>query len=133
MMFEIIGSFGITAAALPLRLIMGGTFVAHGYPKLNRKAIETMKGMGLPPAMTVAGTLTEFVGGIALIVGFLTPLAAFLIAIEMIGTTYLSKFKMHKSFLLGYELDVVYFAGALTLFLLGGGPLSIDAILGVWG
>ena len=85
--------------------------------------------MGLPPAATAAGALTEFVGRIALIIGFVTPLAALLIASEMLGTTLLSKFRMNKGFLLGYELDISYLAEALTLFLLGGGPLSIDAVL----
>ena len=129
-MFEIIASLGVLAA-LPLRLVMGAAFVAHGYPKLNRQALEKAKGMGLPPMATAAGALTEFVGGIALLIGFLTPLAAFLIALEMVGTTFLLKFRMHKNFLLGYELDISYLAGALTLFLLGAGPLSIDAILGI--
>ncbi len=130
MMLEIIGSLGVLAA-LPLRAAMGAAFVAHGYPKLNRQAIERMKVLGLPTAATAAGALTEFVGGIALIIGFLTPLAALLIALEMVGTTLLSKFRMHKNFLLGYELDMTYLAGALTLFLLGGGPLSIDVVLGI--
>ena len=49
----------------------------------------------------------------------------------MLGATLLSKFGMNKGFLLGYELDVAYLGGALTLFLLGGGPLSIDAVLGI--
>jgi putative oxidoreductase len=129
-MFEIIASLGLLAA-LPLRLVMGAAFMAHGYPKLNRQALEKAKGMGLPPAATAAGGLTEFFGGIALFIGFLTPMAALLIALEMVGTTLLSKFRMHKNFLLGYELDITYLAGALTLFLLGAGPLSIDAVLGI--
>jgi uncharacterized membrane protein YphA (DoxX/SURF4 family) len=129
-MFEIIAGVGFLAA-LPLRLVLGAAFVAHGYPKLNRKAIEGMKGIGVPPAAGAAAALTEFVGGIALIIGFLTPLAALLIALEMVGTTLLSKFRMKKKFLLGYELDIAYFGGALTLLLLGAGPLSIDAFLGV--
>ena len=85
----------------------------------------------MPPAATVGAALTEFVGGIALIIGFLIPVAALLIAVEMVGTTIFSKFKLHKNFLLGYELDIAYLGGALTLFLLGGGPLSIDAVLGI--
>jgi len=128
MMPEIIGSLG-ALAALPLRVAMGAAFVAHGYPKLNRKTIEKMKGLGLSPAATAAGALTDFVGGIALVIGFVIPLAALLIASEMLGTTLLSKFRMNKGFLLGYELEISYLAEALTLFLLGGGALSIDAVL----
>ncbi len=127
-MLEIIGSLGVLAA-LPLRMVIGVALVAHGYPKLNRKTVESMKGMGLPPAATAGAALTEFVGGIALIIGFLTPLASLLIALEMVGTTLFSKFRLHKNFLLGYELDVAYLAGALTVLLLGAGPLSIDAVL----
>ena len=82
-MFEIIAGLGVLTA-LPLRLVIGAALVAHGYPKLNRKTMERMKGMGLPPAATAGAALTEFVGGIALIIGFLTPLASLLIALEMI-------------------------------------------------
>ena len=100
-MFEIIAGLGVLTA-LPLRLVIGAALVAHGYPKLNRKTMERMKGMGLPPAATAGAALTEFVGGIALIIGFLTPLASLLIALEMVGTTLFSKFRLHKNFLLGY-------------------------------
>ncbi|MBI4257511.1 MAG: DoxX family protein, partial [Thaumarchaeota archaeon] len=122
-------------ATLPLRLTLGVAFIIHGYPKLAgptaKQARDGMKTLGVPPVVTTLTALLEFVGGIALILGFLTPIASFLLAIEMVATTILSKNKLQKKYVLGYELDIAYAAGALSLLLLGGGPISIDALLGL--
>ncbi|MBI2126462.1 MAG: DoxX family protein [Thaumarchaeota archaeon] len=134
MVFEAITSIGILAV-LPLRLALGAAFVVHGYPKLSgasaKQTKDFMKTVGVPPAVTTLTALLEFVGGIALILGFLTPIVGLLIGLEMVATTILSKTKLQKKYVLGYELDIAYGAGAVTLALLGGGPLSLDAILGL--
>ncbi len=132
MVFEIIGGLGVVAV-LPLRIIVGAAFAVHGYPKLARRK-ETgaaMKGAGLPPGLTFAVGLLEFFGGLALLVGFLTPVAAGLLALEMVGTTVMVRTKFHKPFVGGYELDLIFFASALTLLLIGAGALSIDAWIGL--
>lgn len=132
MVLEIFASMGILAA-LPLRLALGAAFVEHGYPKLSgagaKQTREFMKTVGVPPAVTTLTALLEFFGGIALIVGFLTPIAGSLLALEMVGTTILSKTKLQKKYFGGYELDIAYLAVALTLTFLGGGPFSLDAVL----
>lgn len=134
MVFEAITSIGILAV-LPLRLALGAAFVVHGYPKLSgasaKQTKDFMKTVGVPPAVTTLTALLEFVGGIALILGFLIPIAGLLIGLEMVATTILSKTKLQKKYVLGYELDIAYGAGAVALALLGGGPLSLDAILGL--
>ncbi len=132
MFFEIIGGLGLVAA-LPLRIIVGAAFAVHGYPKLARRK-ETgaaMKGAGVPPALTFTVGLLEFFGGIALVLGFLTPVAAGLLALEMVGTTLMQRSKFHRPFVGGYELDLLFFASALTMLLIGAGPVSIDAMLGL--
>ncbi len=111
---------------------MGGAFVLHGYPKLtregNKRVIEEMKAAGVPPILTNLSALIEFFGGIFLVLGFLTPLAAFFTALLMANTTVMQKAKFRKKFVGGYELDVAYLVGALALLLIGSGPFAIDAL-----
>lgn len=124
------------AGLLVLRIFLGLVMIYHGYPKLfkpamRNQAIGGMKGMGVPMGLTVAASLIEFLGGLGLVLGLLTQLAAFFIFVEMIGTTVLSKRKMGRKFMGGYELDVGYLAMGLGLVFLGPGALSIDHLLGL--
>jgi len=132
MVFEIIGGLGVLAA-LPLRLVVGAAFAAHGYPKLakRRQTGEALKGAGVPPRVTFVVGLLEFFGGIALLLGFLAPLAAGLLALEMVGTTIMQRSRFHRPFIGGYELDVLYLASVLSILFLGAGILSIDSLIGV--
>jgi uncharacterized membrane protein YphA (DoxX/SURF4 family) len=68
--------------------------------------------------------LVEFVGGILLLVGFQTRLAAALIAIVMIVAMITVKFA--KGFSGGWEFDFVLFLMAVSLMLSGGGAASIE-------
>jgi len=78
----------------------------------------------------------EFFGGIALILGFLVPIVAFFIALEMIGNIALKKTKMKAPYLIGenasaYETDVTYILLAMTMIVLGAGAFSLSAALGI--
>ncbi len=121
-------------AALIGRVALGALFLAHGWPKIKdvRKPIGFVKGTGWPggAAFAILFTLLEFVGSLALIIGFLTQIVAVLFVLEMTATTIFSKTKLKKNFILGYELDVVYAAFALALAFLGPGAWSLDHLLG---
>jgi len=134
LVFEMFADVAIWAA-LPLRLALGVAFLVHGYPKLSgpgaKQTRDYMKTVGVPPTLTTLTALLEFLGGIALIIGFLTRIAGILIALEMVATTILSKNKLQKKYVLGYELDIAYLAMALALFLLGAGPASLDSLIGL--
>mgnify|MGYP001610651834 FL=1 len=116
-------------APLVLRLILGVVFIIHGYPKLFKDFYGTVgwfDSVGIKPAkfwVLVVG-ITEFFGGIALIVGFATQLAALLIAINMVVAIVLVKRKM--GFVNGYEFDLALLAMALALVFLGAGFYAID-------
>jgi putative oxidoreductase len=87
--------------------------------------------MGLPAVAVSLATTLELVGGIFLIVGLIVPVVALFFAIEMISTSALNKLKMKRAYIGGYELDVVYVLLAIVLFVLGGGALSIDSVIGL--
>lgn len=116
-------------APLVLRLVSGAIFIAHGYPKLFKDFAGTVgwfDSVGIKPAkfwVLVVGVV-EFFGGIALIVGFATQLAALFIAINMIGAIVLVKRKM--GLVNGYEFDLALLAMAVSLMFLGAGFYAID-------
>ena len=121
--------------ALLVRVWVGTNFIQHANLKLPRKwreqAAQWMKSMGLPAVAASLATTLELVGGLFLIVGLIVPVVAFLFAIEMISTSALNKLKMKRAYIGGYELDVLYVLLAIVLFLLGGGALSIDSVIGL--
>ena len=66
----------------------------------------------------------EFFGGIALIVGFATQLAAALVAVNMLVA--ISKVKFKQGLVNGYEFDLVLLVIALALLVLGPGAYALD-------
>jgi putative oxidoreductase len=70
------------AALLLLRLFVGICFIRHGWPKLRN--LRTWAGMLQTPAwLCFLSAASMWAGGIALIVGLLTPLAALAILVSM--------------------------------------------------
>jgi putative oxidoreductase len=125
-------------AIFGLRIFGGFSMALHGYPKLfgsKRAQIREMirKG-GIPGLLFDFVGILEFVGGVFLVFGLLTTLASGLLALEMIGTTLLHVIKMRKppvnsKFIGGYEVDVLFLAIYLAIFLLGPGAFSVDYFL----
>jgi putative oxidoreductase len=122
-------------AATLARIALGALFIVHGWPKIRdpKGTIGWVKGTKWPGGAVFAALVIplEFVGGIALVVGFLSQIVAAFIALEMVGTAIFSKRQLQKKFVLGYELDVVYLVLALLVTLLGSGPWSLDQVLGI--
>lgn len=118
-----------------LRFVVGFLFICHGASKMFGVLGGSM-GSGKPAVLGsllgVSGIL-EFFGGILLLVGLLTRPVALLIAIEMI----VAYFKVHVPrgpwpLLNRGELPVVYCFLLLYLAAVGGGPFSLDRLIGSW-
>ncbi|HEU0012199.1 MAG TPA: DoxX family protein [Longimicrobium sp.] len=126
----------LNVAFAVLRGVLGLIFAVHGGQKLFVWGFEGVSGgfgqMGIPlPGVTgPLVALVEFFGGLALIVGLLTRLAAFGLAVTMLGAMLF----VHAAagFLLpnGIEFVLALFAGAVVLVLTGPGAFSVDALLG---
>ncbi len=109
--------------------------VVHGLPKIKnlKGAAAGFEKMGFKPGnfWAVIAIFVELVGGLGLILGFLTQFFALLIALQF--AVILIKFKLRPGSCLadGYEFDLLIFAAALALATLGSGALSLDSYLGL--
>ena len=112
---------------LPIRVLTGIIFIAHGAPKLvNMPGTQHFfsHALGFPPEMAVIIALLEVIGGFALLFGILTRVSAILFIIEMIGATL--SVKLSKGFVGGYEFDLLIIAVSISLLLTGPGQPSIE-------
>jgi putative oxidoreductase len=118
----------VSVAILLLRLVVGGAFILHGWGK-----IQTPFGW-MPPEAPVPGilqflaALSEFGGGIALILGLLTPLASLGLTATMAVAVFFHVSK-GDAFIQGYELAAVYLVCSIFFLLVGPGKFSVDAII----
>ena len=124
------GSVGL----LVLRLVMGAAFLFHGWPKIQNATTWMDAFPGAPPPyLQAAAAVAEFGGGISLIIGFLTPLFAFLLACTMATAALMVHIPKGDPFVsqggASWELAAVYFAASVMFLLVGPGQLSLDHCL----
>jgi len=134
--------------AVPLRLIVGFGFMEHGYAKLARgpehfAAILHALGMPMAQLLADATIAVELLGGLAVLLGLLIPLASMpmaLVLLVAIFTVHLPNgFSSIKLLSVdaagahfgqpGYETDLLYLAALIALALGGSGPLALDSLL----
>jgi putative oxidoreductase len=115
-----------------VRIITGVIFVAHGYQKFFVFGIAGVTGafaqMGVPaPSITAPLVATlELAGGIALILGLLTRLAALGLAIDMLVAILLVRIKGGFFAPNGAEFEILLCVACIGLVIAGAGALSID-------
>jgi putative oxidoreductase len=111
---------------LPIRVLTGIIFIAHGIPKLLDipGTQHFFSYAGFPPEMAVLIALLEVIGGFTLLFGILTRISAILFIIEMIGATL--TVKLSKGFASGYDFDLLIVAVSISLLLTGPGQPSIE-------
>ncbi|MEX6690225.1 DoxX family protein [Danxiaibacter flavus] len=129
-------SQSITAslALLILRLIAGTAFIIHGWLKIQHPDSWVPAGapISIPAFFQVLAAISEFCGGIAWILGLLTPLASFGIGCTMGVAVYFHAVVFGDPFvnLTGghaFELPLMFLGLAVSLLLTGPGQFSLDA------
>jgi len=117
-------------APIFLRLALGTVFMAHGWEKLTGP-------LGTPEGFNIEGwgwpypvfwawlvALVETFGGLLIVVGLFTRIAAALIACVM--AVAILQVKIGRGLVGGFELEFTLLMVALTLVVMGGGKLSVD-------
>jgi putative oxidoreductase len=122
---------------LILRVVVGAAFVFHGWYKMQSPG-GALGWMGpeapVPGPLQGLAVLAEFGGGLALILGLLTPLAALGIAGTMIVALAMVHLPHGDPFVgqpgkLSFELAAGYLATMILFLLIGPGILSLDGLL----
>ena len=135
-------------APLPLRLVIGYGFIAHGWAKLSRgpegfaRLLEQI-GAPLPEATAWVSTFVEILGGLAILAGAFVAV----VSIPLIAMMLVAMFTVHLRYGFsaintigltadgpqfgppGIEVNLLYIAGLLALILGGAGPFSIDRLV----
>jgi len=135
-------------ALLPLRLVVGYGFFAHGIAKWNRgpeKFAKLLTIIGVPAAGITARVVigVELLGGLAIMLGVLVLLAS----VPLIGSMIVAMFTIHVHYGFsavntigltatgpvlgppGYEINLLYIAALLLLAAGGPGALSLQRVL----
>ena len=122
------------AALTVLRVALGAILMVHGWHKLNDipGTVASFTSLGIPgPEVSVyLAILGEFFGGLGLLLGALTPLAALGPVLTMVGAIYF----VHREHGLlsqhgGFEYPLVILLTALYFAAHGAGPISVDALV----
>jgi putative oxidoreductase len=131
-------------ALTTLRVVLGVVFFAHGAQKMLgwfggygfQGTMGFFEHMGMPAPVAFLIICTEFFGGLGLIVGLLSRIAALGIGVEMIGAIFLVH--LPNGFFMnwfgtqkgeGFEYHLLVIAGAAALLLRGSGAFSLDRSL----
>ena len=140
-LFKTNNSFAPTLARLTLGIVMFphgaqkvlGLFGGYGF---NGTMNFFTQQMHIPAVFAFLAIAAEFLGSLGLITGFLTRIAAFGIAVEMVVAVvmvhaangfFMDWFGNQKGE--GFEYHILTVAVALIVMIYGAGKLSVDALL----
>lgn len=118
-------------ALLVMRLALGAIIVVHGYHKVFgglHHHVQFVTSLGLPAWSAYLSAFTEFIGGMLVLAGLFTRVAALAICINL--SVAILKVHLHNGLMGngGYEFPLALATLAFALIFLGGGPIAFDHI-----
>lgn len=136
-MNTLFGDFVAGRGALGLlivRLIFGVGIMQHGWSKIQNPFGWMGTDAGIPGVFQALAALSEFGGGLALVLGLLTPVAMFGLACTMLYAVLMVHIKAGDPFVArgggrSWELAGLYLGVALLVLFAGPGKFSLDAAL----
>ncbi len=136
MVDKIFGNIVGGRAALGLllaRLVFGVGIAFHGWSKIQNPFGWMGADAPVPAILQALAALSEFGGGVALILGLLTPLAMFGLACTMLTAITTVHLAQGHPFMgrggPSFELPTLYLGFAILMIIAGPGRYSLDAIL----
>ena len=121
----------VSAGLLILRLVAGLAFIFHGYGKIQNPFGWMGPDARVSGVFQALAAVSEFAGGLAWMLGLLTPLASLGLACTMTVAVWMHAVVLHDPFVPqgpggSYELASVYLCVAVLLLLAGPGRFSVD-------
>ncbi len=121
-----------SAALLLLRLVVGTAFLYHGWGKIQHPFGWMPAEAPVPGFFQFLAAISEFGGGMALILGLLVPLATLGIGFTMAVAVCMHAFVMKDPFVnmtggSSFEPALGYLTIAILIFAMGPGKFSLDA------
>jgi putative oxidoreductase len=120
-----------------MRFSTGAVLVPHGIQKIFFKSLGTYSvtighaGLPFPTTLAVLTFFAESVGALCLAIGLFTRLAALMIWIEM--SVIILDFQWKFGYFWtdrGIEYALLWWLLCIAIFFRGGGPISVDRLLG---
>ena len=114
---------------LVIRLVIAAIFIYHALPKLKGAKMMS-RAMGMPAGMIFMLGSIEFLSSLVMIFGVYVQIAAFLLAMVMVGAIYFKTAKWHVPFgamdKTGWEFDLILLAANIVILVNGGGVIGIS-------
>jgi putative oxidoreductase len=114
---------------LLFRLFTGVALMVHGFPKVQHPFSWMGASGAVPSIFQACSALAEFGGGLALILGLLTPIACIGIIINMATAIFMVHLPHGDHWIGGgktFEPALSYLISALMLLFVGPGRYSLD-------
>jgi putative oxidoreductase len=125
-----------------VRLPLAASMILHGYGKVTHISgfIHYCDNLGIPPAFAVLGACGEFLGGLGVLLGFLSRIAAFGVGCTMATAAITRHFIPGYGYLMnwhgalpfgteGYEFHTLAIGMSLGIMFVGAGAFSVDYVL----
>jgi putative oxidoreductase len=121
-------------ALLALRIALGTIFIVHGSHKRGLWKVQPSEQMPAGFLRTLRFlSIAEPAGGLGVLVGFLTQLAALGLALVMLGALRFLITKVHRKFtgedVAGWEFEFLLLVVAIALAIMGGGRFALDRLV----
>lgn len=120
----------IDLVLLLFRVICGYAFMLHGWGKIQNPFVWMGPDSTVPGVLQALAALAEFGGGLAWILGLVTPLSSIGIGCTMAVAIYMHAVVMGDPFVSkgggSFEPATMFLLISLLLFVLGPGRFSVD-------
>lgn len=110
-----------------IRASVGVIFIVYGLQKFDPIWRDHLIGFGLPPELQIPIALAETIGGVFLIVGFMTRITGVLFSIILLDAIF--HIRWENGFLIsqgGWDYDLALLA--MMLFVLSAGPGRLSLV-----